>query len=332
MLVPLRSTRRLPVVVGLLAVATSCSNGAKSTSGSSTHAATAAVTTGAGGSGGTFGVMGGTLDNLSFAVVGDTRPVNKDGTSSYPTPIITKIWQEVEAMQPHPAFALATGDYQYSSTTGATAGNQIDLYMGARAAFSGPLFPAMGNHECTGATASNCGPGSVDGMTANLMAYTSKMLGPIQQTNPYFEIDVASTTPGAWTAKFVFVAANGWNATQSSWLDAALAKSTTYTFVVRHERTSVTDAPGVSPSAAIIAQHPLTALIVGHTHTCEHDPSAHEILVGNGGAPLDGMVNYGFVVATQRASDGAIEFQSIDYATGKSVDSFGLKADGTPAP
>ena len=325
---------RTPIVLGAALQIAACSNGGKSTAGTgSGHTTSVGVTsTGAGGSGGTFGIMGGTVDALNFAVVGDTRPMNENGTSSYPTAIITKIWQEVEATSPHPEFALGTGDYQFSSPTSTTAATQIDIYMKARAGYSGLFFPTMGNHECTGATASNCGAGNTDGVTANLTAFLGKMLGPVQQTNPYYELDVASTTPGAWTAKFVFVAANAWSAAQATWLDAALAKTTTYTFVLRHERTNVTETPGVTPSAAIIVKHPFTALIVGHTHTYYHDPSTREIVVGNGGAPLGGNVNYGYVIANQRASDGAIVFESIDYSTGKSIDTFGLKPDGTPAP
>jgi hypothetical protein len=325
---------RTPIVLGALVLTSSCSTGAKSTSGTGTAHTTGvgATTTGAGGAGGNFGINGGTLDALNFAIVGDTRPTNENDTASYPTAVITKIWQEVEATSPHPAFALGTGDYQFASTTGANSGLQVGLYMTARATFTGPFFPTMGNHECTGATASNCVAGADGTNTTNLAAFLTKMLAPIQQTKPYYEIDIASTTAGAWTAKFVFVAANAWDATQSAWLDAALAKTTTYTFVLRHERSDVTTTPGVSPSAAIIVKHPFTALIVGHTHTYYHDPSTREIVVGNGGAPLGGNVNYGYVVANQRASDGAIEFQSIDYSTGKSIDSFGLKPDGTPAP
>ncbi len=67
----------------------------------------------------------GPLSTLSFAIVGDTRPPTEDDTAGDPTAIITKIWQDVEAASPRPAF-------------------------------SNPMFPTMGNHECDGATADNC--------------------------------------------------------------------------------------------------------------------------------------------------------------------------------
>ena len=61
------------------------------------------------------------------------------------------------------------------------AGPQLDIYLQARARFPGPLFPALGNHECTGATSSNCGAGAADGVTANYSAFLEKMLAPIGQ-------------------------------------------------------------------------------------------------------------------------------------------------------
>ena len=51
--------------------------------------------------------------------------------------------------------------------------------------------------------------------------------------------------------------------------------------------------------------------------------------VGNGGAPLTGPLDYGYVVATQRA-DGAIVLQALDYATNAVVQTFAVKPDGTP--
>ena len=35
--------------------------------------------------------------------------------------------------------------------------SMLDLYLAARQPYPNVQFPAMGNHECTGATASNCG-------------------------------------------------------------------------------------------------------------------------------------------------------------------------------
>ncbi|HVY46270.1 MAG TPA: metallophosphoesterase [Minicystis sp.] len=303
------------------------------TAGASSSATTGSTSssTGSGGTGGSVGPGGGSLDTLSFAVVGDTRPPNEDDVAGYPTTVITKIWDDVEAASPRPAFAITTGDYQFSNPYGSEAATQIDLYLQARAHYANVVFPAMGNHECTGATDSNCGQGNSDGITNNYTTFLQKLLAPINQTKPYYEIDVASTS-GAWTAKFVFVAANAWDSAQSSWLGGALSHATTYTFVVRHEGTTATTAPGVQPSGAIIAQHPLTMLIAGHTHTFDHYASDHELIVGNGGAPLSGGVNYGYVIARQRPSDGAIVFQEYDYSTNAVQTTISVNPDGSPAP
>jgi hypothetical protein len=101
---------------------------------------------------------------------------------------------------------------------------------------------------------------------------------------------------------------------------------------VRHESASANQAPGVDPSEQIMAQHPYTLAIVGHTHTYEHS-GPKEIIVGNGGAPLTGGKNYGFAILSQRTTDGAIVVDMVDYSTGKSDSSFhfAVKADGSPA-
>ncbi len=116
------------------------------------------------GSGHGSGSDGGTTSALTFAIVGDTRPATIDDTSNYPSTIITKIYEDIEAASPRPAFVIGTGDYQYASTTGSEQQPQLAKYMTARAAFSGPFYPAMGNHECTGYTDSNCGTGNPDGI------------------------------------------------------------------------------------------------------------------------------------------------------------------------
>ncbi|HEY3817212.1 MAG TPA: metallophosphoesterase [Polyangiaceae bacterium] len=280
---------------------------------------------------GTVGPTGGSLSRLYFAIVGDTRPPNEDDTSGYPTSIITQIYGDLEALSPTPAFVVATGDYQFASTTGTQSTPQLDLYMGARAKYSGTVFPAMGNHECTGATASNCGTGNTDGLTPNYDNFVSMLLAPIQQTSPYYEIDVSSAAgaPTAWTAKFLFLAANAWTQTQANWLDAAMGKTTTYTFIVRHESASANTAPGVSPSEVIMSMHPYTLAIVGHTHSYQRS-GPKEVIIGNGGAPLSGGVDYGFGMVSQQ-DDGSIAVDVVDYTTGLADSSFhfALNPDGS---
>jgi Calcineurin-like phosphoesterase len=268
--------------------------------------------------------------DLRFAVVGDTRPANLDDTAHYPTAIIQQIWSDVEAASPHPSFALSTGDYMFASTGGVEADAQLDLYLGARAAYQGTVYPALGNHECTGYTASNCGSGAADGITRNYSAFIARMLMPLGHAQPWYEVDVAPAGAG-WTAKLVFVAANAWSSEQAGWLEQALARPTTYTFVIRHEGVDATTAPGVTPSQQIIDQHPLTLLIVGHTHTYRHQASAREVICGNGGAPLTSGANYGYAIVDRRG-DGAIQLTAYDYASNAVVDRWAVHADGTPAP
>ena len=272
------------------------------------------------------------MSTLSFAVVGDTRPPTEDDTAGYPTAVITKIWQDVEAASPRPAFALSTGDYQFASPTHTpgTQATQVGYYMTARANFSNIVFPAMGNHECDGATQDNCfacgtacssvGGTCVGGVcqTPNYSEFVSQMLTPISQTLPYYTINV-NGTGNAWTSKFVVVACNAWSPAQAAWLDAQLAVSTTYTFVVRHEGSVATTAPclagtGANNADTIMAGHPYTLLIAGHTHTYAYYASEKQVIVGNGGAPLAGTVDYGYVIARQQ-TNGSILFSEYDYAT-----------------
>ena len=280
---------------------------------------------------GTVGPAGGSVSRLLFGIVGDTRPPMIDDTAGYPSAVINGIYASLQAASPSPLFVVATGDYMFASPNRTESSPQLDMYLAARARYSGAFFPAMGNHECTGATASNCGPGTANGTTVNYTNYLSRMLAPIQQSNPYYAIDV-NAVDGTWTSKFVFIAANAWTAAQSAWLATALAKPTTYTFIVRHEPAAASTAPGVTESEKIMAQHPYTLAIVGHTHTYAKT-GAKQITVGNGGAPLTGGVNYGYGLVGQRP-DGALQVDMIDYSTGQPDTKFrfAIKADGTAAP
>jgi hypothetical protein len=269
------------------------------------------------------------MSELRFAVVGDTRPANEDDTSNYPTAIITKIWQDVEAESPHPDFAVSTGDYMFANPKGSTQTTQLNKYMTARAAFTGVQYPAMGNHECTGATASNCGTGASDGVTKNYTDFITTMLAPIGVSMPYYTEHI-SAADGTWTAKLVVVACNAWNPTQSAWLTTALAEPSTYTFVVRHEGVDSMSQTPCSQSQTIIDQHPLTLLIVGHTHTYRHYANDKEIIVGNGGAPLTSGMNYGYVIIF-RKPDGNLVINAKDYMTGAALDSFTITPSGTGA-
>ncbi|HEY8078007.1 MAG TPA: metallophosphoesterase [Labilithrix sp.] len=271
-----------------------------------------------------------TADNLVFAVVGDTRPPSENDIGAYPTSIITAIYGDIAKR--NPLFVVGTGDYQFSSTLGSHASDQMDLYLNARAQYAGPFYPVMGNHECTGMTASNCGQGAADGITANYTAFLTKMLAPIRKTDPYYSIKV-SAKDGSWTAKFVFVALNAWSDAQGTWLDGALSDPTTYTFVVHHEPGNEYSTPGTKPAQAILAKHPYTLALVGHTHTYRKPYGSYrEVIIGNGGAPATGSVNYGYGLF-QRRADGAVQVDMIDYQTKMPTPSlaFVVKADGTMA-
>jgi hypothetical protein len=278
---------------------------------------------------GTVTVTGGSVSRLLFAVVGDTRPPTEDDVNGYPTSVITGLYTDIQALSPTPSFVVSTGDYQFSNPSGSSASAQLDLYLTARSNFKGVSFPAMGNHECTGGTTSNCGTGNTNGITNNYSAFMSKMLQPLGVSAPYYEVDI-NATDMSWTAKYLFVAANAWDNSQASWLTTAMAKTTTYTFVIRHESATTSPGPpGIAGSEAIMAKYPYTLSIVGHTHTYYHGNGSREVLVGNGGAPLSSK-NYGFGLIQQR-SDGAIVGDMIN-ATTKQTDTlfhFVVKPDGT---
>jgi hypothetical protein len=229
-------------------------------------------------------VEGGLLDSLVFAVVGDTRPRHIDDDQGYPRAIIEGIYRGLAGLTPRPAFAVATGDYQYATPGGASAGRQVGFYAEAMRLFPGPVFAAMGNHECNGWTHSNCGPQGRDGEPTNYREFLGQLLGPLNQPRPYYSIPIAARD-SSWSAKIVVIAANAWDKAQAQWLEQVLAQPTTYTFAVRHEPSASATAPGVVPSDAILARHPMTMLLVGHRHTFRHDgPDYRELIVGNGGA------------------------------------------------
>ena len=307
-----------------------CSTSLKSTSGSGGGGANGTTSSETTSSDRSSTATGGAGAPLVFAAVGDTRPAIPDDVPGYPTAIIQTIFTAMGTLPTKPMFVIGTGDYQFSDPlAGLTAGSQFDIYVAAAKMFDGPFYPAMGNHECNGLTTSNCGQGNADGVTAAYTAFLQKMLTPISQTAPYF-VQHEQASDSSWTAKFVFIAANAWNAAQATWLDTALAEPTTYTFVVRHEPASANTAPGVTPSEAIMAKHPYTLALVGHVHTFQRT-GPREVTIGNGGAPLDTSVNYGFGLFTRR-SDGAINVEMIDYQSGMSSQAFAVNPDGSPAP
>ena len=246
-----------------------------------------------------------------LAVFGDVRPRNPDDTANYPTAIITGLFQQIAAQAPQ--LVVGTGDYMFASTTNDTAVQaQLADLLGAEKAFPGPIYHAMGNHECTGATASNCPNGNE---TANVRAFMTKLV-PAGTTTPYYRVDVDT---GAGMAKLVFIAANAWSQAQADWLETQLSDPTAYTFVVRHEAASITETNGAVASEAIVQKHPLTLELLGHTHRYSKLDAKH-IISGNAGAPLSGG-HYGFVLV-DLLTNGNLSVSELDQATGAVDDTF----------
>ena len=253
----------------------------------------------------------GSAGSFRFAVFGDVRPKNINDTTSYPTAVVTGLFQQITTQSPQ--FVVGTGDYMFASTSNTSAiDTQLGDLLGAEKGFAGPVYHTMGNHECTGATASNCPNGNE---TANVRAFMSKLV-PAGTTTPYYRVDVDT---GAGTAKLVFVAANAWSQAQADWLEAQLSDPTAYTFVVRHEDASVTDTAGAVASEAIVQRHPLTLELLGHFHRYQKLDDRH-IISGNGGAPL-ATGHYGFVLV-DLLTNGNLSVSEIDQATGAVGDTF----------
>lgn len=313
----------------LAACATTAGNGATSSptptgtaTGTPTGTPTPSQATG-------VGPGGGTLDRLVFAVVGDTRPALPDDLVSYPTDIITKIFADLEAENPKPAFGVGTGDYSFADPWSDEGVEQIDRYLTAASGFTSQMFYAVGNHECLTVTSMNCLDTNFGGLPNSFKNFMSKMVTPLGYLSPYysFRVDAAD---GSWTSKFVIIAGNSWDADQAAWLDQILSLDTTYTFIVRHEDRLTTEAPAVTPSEAIMANHPYTLALVGHKHTYSYDPAHKEVITGNGGAPLTGSVDYGYTVI-QQLENGDLDGKNYDYQSHAVIGSFKVHPDGTPA-
>jgi Calcineurin-like phosphoesterase len=267
------------------------------------------------------------LASLNFGMLGDTRP-SSTTTGQYPQSVKNIIASVFSGLQSQRVpFAVASGDYAFSSTSAGSALPQYTDYMTARKNFAGTYLPTMGNHECNGFTNSNCPVGAFTGMTQD---YINTIVTPSTgQSNPYYSA-LYVANDGSWSAKFIFVAANAWSSAQQSWLQSTLATATTYTFVVRHEPNNDARAPGTTPSENLMSSAfgtgGLTLSITGHTHLVQlpggtqpygdqfGPTKAYEMIIGNGGAPLDAGAYYGYAVATRRAGDGAIVIQMYESA------------------
>ena len=237
----------------------------------------ASSTGGAGGSAGAGGMAGdagatlplpqndgddidlGHFERLRVGLLGDTRPAVAGGV--YPTQTITHIYQEIDARAPD--FAVTLGDYVYVSPANlAMAKAQMTTYLGARAGYHGSVYYVLGNHE---------------GYGDNIVAFRQLM-----SNAAYFSLH---GTVGQSTFKFVVIADDVWTAAEETWVKQALAAQTTYTFVCRHHPSYNTDTNEMY-ILSVIQPYPRTLLIDGHTHLYQQQ-STREVVIGNGGAPLD---------------------------------------------
>ncbi len=290
---------------------------------------------------GTVGNAGGTVSRLLFAVIGDTRPANEWKSSSdesrypYPSQVISTIYQDVTGLSPRPSFVISTGDYMYADPSSNMGARQIALYQQAEQVFPNPVFHALGNHECTGYTVSECGPNGRDGNTNSYEAFLNAWVKPLGYNLPYYALHFTGSD-GKWTAKIILVAANAWDSTQANWLQGQLSQPTTFTFVVRHEPPDTRCSNGSCPwaqSESLIRSHPLTLEINGHTHTFYFEKSSPSFLiVGNGGAPSSGSGSQGFGYATvSQISDTQVVVSQFDYSSPNATPSrtWTIDANGT---
>jgi hypothetical protein len=266
---------------------------------------------------GGVGPGGGLVPHLYFAVVGDTRPNQPDDTPNYPTAVITKIYQDIATLDPRPQFVIATGDYMFTAfgNTSHEGTPQMALYTQARAAYPGPVFGAMGNHECTGGNASDCS-GFV---SLNMQAYLNALVVPLGYTQPYYSFDV-NDTAGQWTAKFLMTSCNTWSSAQKTWFTTQLARATTYTFVIRHHPL-FSDGPCNTEQDPMIQAATYTALLVGHTHSVYFSAASKQLVEGVAGAPISGSANYGYATVEQRPAGGFTVLQ-YDYQTNMPVGTY----------
>ena len=260
-------------------------------------------------------------------VFGDVRPANPNDTASYPDAILTRIFSGLQALDV--PVTVDVGDHCFQSTTssGSYCHDQfVNHFMLDRQNYAGVLLPTLGNHEACGqdaATTGNCTTWTSGLIHDYLVDIVQPSTG--QSSSPYYSVVLY----GPWgTAKFIHSAANAWTSAQSTWLSNTLAVPTTYTFVVRHEPFNDTRAPGVTPSEAMYessyAAGTLTLSLTGHNHliqlpggTLPYGDSygatqPYEVIIGNGGAPLDAGTTYGFAVLQRRISDGAIVMQAYE--------------------
>jgi hypothetical protein len=229
---------------------------------------------------GSVGADGGTVDRLWFATTGDTRPAACDATDAYPKAAIAQIAQSMKALRVQ--FAVDLGDHMYvCNRSDAAAQQQMSFYLAAVAQGPSPWWMTMGNHEC----GNNVYPYAcfVSGPhDANFAAYMSALKRP----QPYYFNDVQTSTG---LARFVIIADDSWDSTQSAWLSSTLADADArakYTIVARHHPVQGSRT-GLPEIVSILRQHKYALILTAHNHDYEHDLATwggRSTVVGLGGA------------------------------------------------
>lgn len=252
---------------------------------------------------GAVGVDGGTVDRLWFATTGDTRPSQCDQTDQYPKAAIAQLATSMQALRVQ--FTLDLGDHMYvCNQSDAEAQQQMGFYMNAIASGPATWWMTMGNHEC----GNNTYPYSCytnGAHDANFAAF----MGALQRAQPYYSADV-QTSQGM--ARFVVIADDAWDNTQSAWLGSVLSDADAnakYTIVARHHpvQGSRTGNAGI---LSILQQHKYTLLLTAHNHDYEHDTvnwQGRSAVVGLGGAGG----SWGFGTVLQNL-DGTLTFVERD--------------------
>jgi hypothetical protein len=253
-------------------------------------------------------------------VFGDARPPLPEDTSQYPTMIVSSVFSLAQSLGAQ--LMIGTGDYMNALSTGAVSA-QLQLLHQAEAMFTGPVYHALGNHECMISVGINCPKGNE---SAPITAFMSQLV-PSGTSTPYYRVDVG--TPRG-KAKFLMIAGNAWTDAQNAWLKAQLADPTPYTFCIRHVPTG-TMAPGVTESDALLASAPVTATFYGHVHEYNRIDSSH-VIVGNGGAPLYTSGGYYGMLLVEQHADGNVSLTEHDVATGMPTDTWKITPTGQAAP
>jgi predicted phosphodiesterase len=236
----------------------------------------------------------GHFERLLIGLVGDTRPGHPG--ADYPTQLITHIYQEMDRRSPD--FALTLGDHCFVSPPSHEASAaQMKGYQAARAGYRGTVYYALGNHE---------------GYGGNQQAFRD-VLSPAV----YYAV---RGSVGQRSFKIVFVADDAWNATEEAWFNLQMAEHTDLTFVARHHP-SYNAQPSNMHILSLIQHAQVTLLLSGHSHYYRHQ-SDREVIIGNGGAPLDASNGFYGYATMDIGPDGQIQIEALRESDDAMMDQF----------